>query len=125
MRTPKFRTILKNEKTYREAEWINFFENKVLVSISWFSEWHEYKILEQSTWAIDKNWREIFEWDILECTNIGSNSGMRVVVKYNLDNYLSYKWVSWIVLWYSLHVWTTYEIVWNINENADFIPNNF
>lgn len=76
----------------------------------------EHVILMQFTWLLDKNWNEIFEWDLVKCETtyedwqvIYQNIYVEDITKLSIE-----------LFWWSKKF--TREVIWNIYENSELLP---
>ena len=76
-----------------------------VTDISW-----DYKLM-QYTWLKDKNWKEIYEGDIVNTSKEGY-----VTIYYEDWNYYAGVYQIAYLLWNNI------EVIWNIYENSELIP---
>lgn len=86
-------------------------------------DWWDFKVLDRCffTWFLDKNWTEIFEWDILKI----KYTTHETLIKVEFKNW-SFVWVKTKnncscedLIWkYTLD---EFEIIWNIYKNKNLI----
>ena len=74
-------------------------------------------ILLQYTWLKDKNWKEIFIWDIV-----------RVLFDWNIAEIREWQCIIEAISWPHSYMlcnmkWEDFEIIWNIYENKDLLSN--
>jgi len=110
---------------YKVDSWIESYEIKQLKDI----------ILMQYTWLKDKDWKEIYEWDILECYD--SWKPYRCIIEWKDElascwccfESFDWSWFAWTVIWNEHHsssLATSIDkskIIWNIYENKDLLTN--
>lgn len=113
MREIKFRAWDKKKKKMFEDfdwEWLAI-SNKWILVRPWYTSLEESEKdieLMQYTWVCDENWKEIYEWDILQVYN------NIWIVEYS-DTWYSLKYNDWNNIW--LYSWHTKEVIWNIYDN--------
>lgn len=119
MREIKFRAWgkhpLENKDKYMQYNWQDDMRD---MEDLWFN-WGVYFELMQYTWLKDKNWKEIYEWDILEtyavlASNSTDSKPLYLKVYYNdwcfISNGLLNKFQADIS-----------TVVWNIYENPELL----
>lgn len=116
MRQIKFRAYHHLKRRFIDIFDINCFWDVLLV---WYSDlWEPWTSITnqvtlcQYTWLIDKNWKEIYEWDILKMERI--NSDFQLIVYYKIEH-KTFSWF-WFIEWEC-------EIIGNIFENPDLVIN--
>lgn len=102
-----------------DSEWqVNWVEDQSLENI----------VLMQSTWLKDKNWKEIFEGDMLTTSNedIRYDIWGKEEHWYTFVKKIDYDWVEFS-RWYitfdknSVYHYSFCEIIWNIYSNAELL----
>lgn len=80
----------------------------------WLIEWQDDSvIIRQYTWLKDKNWKKIFEWDILKWS-------WNYIWEIIYDNdFLQYRFKNWREL--DFYWVNNLEIIWNIYENPELL----
>lgn len=83
-------------------------------------EWTEF-VWRQHTWLKDKNWKEIYEGDIVKTTtNYYWNKKENIEeIKWEEDIENDSFWEP-LTLWYCIR-WYDLEIIWNIYENPELL----
>lgn len=118
MREIKFRAWNKDIKRMCKIIYINFNEENIQVVFNWYRTLFQIEDFElmQYTGLKDKNWKEIYEGDILRVWTINwivkYFSWKYIIVDKN-DNFLTEFYNSW-------HLFC---IMWNIYENPDLLTN--
>lgn len=134
MREIKFRAWNLKDFDYIDiSDWISEYESRVL----------QENPVTQFTWLLDKNWKQIFEWDIIKVSIWTKanpkffNKEISYFEEYGIyamkwqenwrkqDETIPF-WKSWSSTTYSPYLLTKYwtsklEIIWNIYENPELI----
>lgn len=127
MRPIKFRAFNKTSKEISEINLLN----------EWFKFNNENYEIMQFTWLLDKNWKEIYEGDILKWQSGASNAKYDFFVTPEWNNNSSafciHDWPYWkrwstkesntadhLSAWHAVY---NFEIIWNIYENSDLLSN--
>jgi uncharacterized phage protein (TIGR01671 family) len=102
---------------------------------------HEINIetLSQYTWLKDKNWKEIFEWDILKSNRTPSWREVNdffILIEWNSNvwAFCIHDWLWWsrwsninshladfFITWHNIY---SFEVIWNIYENPELLTIN-
>lgn len=88
-----------------------------------FSEWMQF------TWLLDKNWNEIYFWDILATSNskepydTWDKEEFWFTIVQEEENYLGIKYSKWWVSDYADSCYNNQfiEVIWNIYENPELL----
>lgn len=109
MREIKFRVFDK-----KNNKWLN--DNDIKLKLDWnydtFWIYHKQISIMQLTWLKDKNWKEIFEGDIVNIAKDNWISNKKLEVKWD-------KWGFFPLTLYALEC----EIIGNIYENPNLLEN--
>lgn len=107
-----------NNRDDETDEWYAQIDYMRLTSIQYMSYDERYNIM-QLTWLKDKNWKEIYIWDIV----IWQWSVVCEVKFDGIDCCLYYEWLNWEHKWFRFEQfdWNNIynEIIGNIYENKD------
>lgn len=96
-------------------EWIRVFVKWLWQDIdktNFLIDWVD-NILMQSIWIYDKNWEEIFDWDIIQ----------------DFDKSHSWYWKKPLIVWQDTDdlwdwAWKWYQVTWNIYLNPELLWQN-
>ena len=123
MREIKFRAWNKETKKIIDLKKITPLALDIRMTSDWlFIPFIEDMILMQYTWLKDKNWKEIFEWDIIEYWSY-TDIKEKEYIYYN-------RWRAWFcrtkweLYWYSdlnSSISSSHIIIWNIYENPELL----
>ena len=152
MRQIKFRAFDLESQSMKEVEMIVTYLKKDDNWMLWevFYEWEkhshyywDWEIIEcklmQFTWLLDKNWKEVYEWDLLK-TEINSRIWIYEIIfsswcfrkalryrsfEYEEDSDSNIYWdfyFNWTEWWADIFTHTNFtEIIWNIYENKELL----
>jgi hypothetical protein len=95
--------------------------------------WHWYEIM-QHTWFKDKDWKDVYEWDLIWYDEEDDIFEIRYVEHLGMYRLFTVKWAkdsiphfgNWVEA-YSVFVWSWIKpkVVGNIYENRDLLPNEY
>ena len=90
----------------------------------WEVFYNNMQILLQFTWLLDKNWVEIYEWDIINVTLWRSITYEVIFCTEEWDLWIS--WYFWLkhkhmVIGFDSMVMNRWEVIWNIYDNPELV----
>lgn len=115
-----------NFEWYKD-EWYTDVQYMDLCGIENMSKNERYDLM-QLTWLIDRNWKEIYEWDILGCWPEDDSTCDIVFEKWSFKKHFVME--EWSVKIHEPREFTTlwdtvdskmWEIIWNIYENPELL----
>ena len=127
MREIKFRAWDEEEnKMYEWGDlldlWMCFWEIQDMVF------WQVTYKLMQLTWVLDKNWKKIYEWDVLIITlnadGWSAPKNWKIITGVEWDRLCYMCWEEKSLYNYSTMSGVTIEIIWNIYENPELLNLN-
>lgn len=85
----------------------------------WIINWVE---IVEFTWLKDKNWKEIYEWDIMEFDSIDKKTKYNKTIEYD-KNYWWYSPWAWNDEPWDMPSYDNWIIIWNIYESPELLNN--
>jgi len=78
-------------------------------------------LIMEYTWLKDKDWKEVYEWDIVKCTSWCPHTVIfKIAHWWNVLWWLPTFYLSWLNYWYQRT--GDEEVIWNIYQNPELVP---